>query len=332
MRNDKLIPGTILVIIGILFLMDNFGLIHFSWSNFFHLWPIILVIAGVNLVFSHNRSGVATAIKIIVLIVGLGFLIFSGLRRHQYDNNWDFGFNRHYDYNDSDTTDDNDDDEMDGDSIVKVEGNGHYQEAYKPEIKLARLNITGGGTSYTLKDATNNLFEADTKEYSDRYVLTSSVDSATQTLDFDMNNKHHHGIHFNFGGNKANKAYIKLNNNPEWEIRVQTGATKLDFDLTNFKIRKLKLEGGAASFHVKMGQPLAESRVEVSTGVSEVSLNVPQNAACRITTETGLSSKSITGFQNTGENEYETPGFDKAANKMYIKLSGGISDFKVKQY
>jgi hypothetical protein len=330
MRNDKLVPGTILVIIGALFLLDNFGVINFSWSNFFHLWPIILVIAGVNLVFSHNRSGTATAIKIIVLIAGMGFLIFGGLGHHRYANNWDYGFRHHWNYNDDDS--DNDDSSMSGDSIVKVEGNGHYQEAYKPAIQFARLNISGGGTSYTLKDVTNQLFEANTKEYSNRYVLQTNVDSTTETLDFDMNNKHHHGISFNFGDTKSNSAYIKLNTNPEWEINVEAGAAKLNFDLSNFKIRKVKLEGGAASFYVKLGQPLAETNVEVSTGVSEVTVSVPQNAAVHITTETGLSSKNFNGFQNKGDNEYETPGFAQATNKMYIKLSGGVSDFKVKQY
>jgi hypothetical protein len=329
MRNDRLIPGTVLVIIGVLFLLDNFRVIDFNWFSFIHLWPILLVIAGVNLVFANNRSGVATAIKIGVLIAGMAFLIFNGLGHHRDTdrNSWRYAF-RNFDYNDNN----DDEDSTDTNISTSGKGSGHYQEAYKPETKQAVLNISGGATSYVIKDITNNLFEANTREYGNHYELTSSIDSGIQTLDFDMNNEHHHGIMLNFGDTKSNQAYLKLNTNPEWEINVEAGAAKINFDLSSFKIQKLKLEGGAASFNVKMGQPLTETNVEVSTGISKVTLSIPQNAACHITTETGVSSKTFNGFQNVGDNEYETPNFDKAATKMYITLSGGISDFKVNRY
>lgn len=326
MRNDKLIPGTILVIIGALFLLDNFGVINFSWFAFIHLWPIILVIAGVNLVFAHNRSGLATAIKIVVLIAGMAFLIFSGLGRHRYnDHNWRYAF-RNFDYND------NDNDTTDTDDInTNSKNSGHYQENYKPTTKQAILNISGGATSYVIKDITNNLFEADTREYGNKYSFTTNSDSTTQTVNFDMNGERHHGIVFNFGSH-SNQAYLKLNTNPEWDINVEAGAAKINFDLSDFKIRKLKLEGGAASFIVKMGQPIGETNLDISTGISKVRVSIPQNAACHITADSEISSKTFNGFQSVGDGEYETPNFSQATNKMYIKLSGGISDFKVNQY
>ena len=52
MKNDKLIPGLILVLIGAAILLANYGYLHFHWYNIFRLWPIFLVIGGVNLVFA----------------------------------------------------------------------------------------------------------------------------------------------------------------------------------------------------------------------------------------------------------------------------------------
>lgn len=322
MRNDKLIPGTILVIIGILLLLGNFGLIHFTWFNLVHLWPIILVIAGINLVFSHSRSGWVTFLKIIALIVGVLLLVFGSFHHHFRDN-WDMGFHNRYNF------DDRDGNGAFRDSVVKIEGSGSYIEPYDPTIQTARLNISGGGTTYTLKDATNQLFDAETKEYGNRYVLKKSMDGTTPVLDFNMNNRH--GMPFDFD-KRSNNANIKLNPNPEWEINLEAGAAKVNFDLSSLKIKKLKLAGGAASFDIKMGQPLVNTNVDISTGASAVTINIPRNAACHIVTDTGLSSKTFNGFQNIGDNDYETPGFDKAANKMYIHISGGVSDFKVKQY
>lgn len=329
MRNDKLIPGTILVIIGVLFLLNNFGTIDFDWFAFIRLWPILLVIGGVNLVFANNRSGTATAVKIGVLIAGMALLIYNGLGHNNYDrNDWRYGF-RHFDYTDNNDSTDN--------IHIGDKGTNHFTETYKPVIQKAILNIKGGATNYTISDTTNNLFDADTKGRTGDYNLNTSIDSTIETIDFgqegsDNNNRHHRGFIFNFGGHNTNKAFVKLNTRPVWEINVEAGVANVNFDLTKYKVQKVNIQGGVASFKVKMGQPLAETNIDVETGVSKLTLDVPKNAACHITSDSGLSSKRLEGFASVGDNEYETPGFEKATNKMYIRLSGGLSKFRVNQY
>lgn len=207
-------------------------------------------------------------------------------------------------------------------------GNGTFNEPYKADIKTARLNISGGGTTYNLSDTTNQLFSASTRDGKNgRYNLSHSMDDSVYVLDFKM--KNHHG--FNWDSDK-NRADFRLNPNPQWEIDVETGATSLDFDLSKFKVKELKLHGGAASFKVKLGMPLTMTDVDISTGVSGVDISIPQNAACSIETDSGLSDNKFDGFNKTSDNNYETPGFDAAKNKMHIHISGGLSDFKVNRY
>jgi len=323
MRNDKLIPGLVLVFIGAAFLLNNFGYIHFHWYNIFHLWPIFLVIAGVNLVFAHNKSPWATILKIAVVVFGLGLLFFG-----DFGDRFNFWPGRHMYYsNDMNDNNDNDDSDSTDSSNVKSVGNGKFVEPYKADIKIARLNISGGGTSYTLNDTTNQLFSANTKDTFGRYDFSHSQDDSVYVLDFKM--RDHHG--FNFDSDK-NAAIMRLNPNPVWEIHVETGATKLDFDLSKFKIRELHLHGGAASFNVKLGAPLAMTDVDVQTGVSGVEISIPQNAACSVETDSGLSDNHFEGFNKTRDNNYETPGFATAKNKIHIHISGGLSDFKVRRY
>jgi hypothetical protein len=102
--------------------------------------------------------------------------------------------------------------------------------------------------------------------------------------------------------------------------------------LSKFKVRSLKLSGGAAAFDVKLGQPLAATNVNVSTGMSAVVISMPANAACRIESSTGLSSTNFEGFNKKVDGIYETPAFANSPNKFYIKMSGGMADFKVKRY
>ncbi len=81
------------------------------------------------------------------------------------------------------------------------------------------------------------------------------MDDSVYVLDFHM--KNHNG--FNFDSDK-NRVDFRLNSNPEWEINVETGASSLEFDLSKFKVKELKLHGGAASFHVKVGHAVSHDR------------------------------------------------------------------------
>jgi len=336
MKNDKLIPGLILVLIGAAFLLDNFGYINFHWSNIWHLWPIFLIIGGVNLVFANNRTPLATMLKIGVVILGFGLLLFGN-----FGNRWGFPFysyttHDHHNNNNNDSDDDDDDDDDDttgAKGIVKIEGSSNFVLPYTADAKFAQLHISGGGTKYDLSDTTGQLFKADTKEHFGKYEFSHFNTGSTYVLNFDMKNQK--GSHFDWDtdNDKSNAVTFRLNSAPVWDINVETGATALNFDLTPFKIRTLKLSGGAASFDVKLGQPIAENtNVEVSTGMADVNINIPQNAACKIITDSGLSSNSFDGFTKTDDDNYETPGFDAAKSKIIINISGGISSFKVHRY
>lgn len=317
MKNDKIIPGLVLVLIGAAFLLNNFGILHFHWYNIFHLWPIFLVIGGVNLVFAHNKSPWATILKISVVVIGFGFVFFGN-----YDRHFRFWPGRVYINDDSSNWDDSNDS-----GGVKTSGKGDFNEPYSPDAKVARLNISGGGTSYNLSDTTNQLFTAVTLDNQSRYTFSQSKDDSTYVLDFKMRNRNG----FNFGSQK-HEANFRLNAKPEWEINVQAGATSLNFDLSKFKVRELKLHGGAAEFNVKLGAPLAMTEVDVSTGLADVTINVPQNAACSIETNSGLSDSNIEGIAKTSDNHWETPGYDAAKTKIHIHIHGGLSDFKVRRY
>jgi hypothetical protein len=342
MKNDKLMPGLILVLIGAVILLDNFGYIDFHWTNLWHLWPMFLIIAGVNLVFANNRTPLATIAKIAVVVIGFGLLLFGNFgdrmgfpMYYSFHNNHDRDDNNN---NDKDDDDDDDDDDSTATTagktgIVKVESNNSFNAPYAADAKIGQLNISGAATEYLLSDTTNQLFKADTKEhFFGKYEFSHRNEGSTYILDFKMKDKK--GGHFDWGNDndKSNSAIFKLNPNPIWDIKVETGATSLDFDLTKFKIRTLTLSGGAASFKVKLGMPLSATNVVVSTGMASVDINIPQNAACRITTDSGLSSTDFDGFTKKDDGTYETTGYETAVNKLNININGGMSGFKVNRY
>jgi len=323
MKNDKLIPGLVLVLIGAAILLNNFGYLHFHLQNIFRLWPIFLVIAGVNLVFVNNRTGWATALKAGVLIIGFGIVCFGNFGDNyrwwpHHSHNYNFNYSDDDNKGDDDNNDNGDDDTTSSKS---------FNLPYIANTRAVELNISGGGTSYVLNDTTSNLFAANTRDDDNRYTLSSSSNDTSSVVNFKMNNRKH----FNFDSDHK-QVTLKLSPKPVWSIDIEAGATALDFNLEKFRVKSLEIKGGAASFDIKMGQPEVLTNIEVNTGASGVNIKIPQNAACSIESNSALAGNDFAGFTKTHDNIYETPGFSTAKNRFHIHINGGLSDFNVSRY
>ncbi|KPU27788.1 hypothetical protein TR13x_00005 [Caloranaerobacter sp. TR13] len=82
MKNKNFTAGFILIFLGIFWLLSNLGILTFSvWAVLFDLWPIILIILGLNLIFRKSKS-----IIIITWILFIIFAIFYGLYLENSDS------------------------------------------------------------------------------------------------------------------------------------------------------------------------------------------------------------------------------------------------------
>ncbi|HEY0896572.1 MAG TPA: DUF5668 domain-containing protein [Sphingobacteriaceae bacterium] len=313
MKSDKIVWGLILVFIGTILLLDNFNVINFYWGSVWRLWPVMLILFGAEMLFARSSKAGGPWIAGIITLVVLVFVGWYGSTHRPEHSRWSFDWHN----DDSDSSDSGD-----------VRRNT-FSEPYLSTISRAELNVSGGATSYELNDTTSNLFSADIEQRFGNYSLTKSSRDSMEVLTFQMNGKHRTRGRGNFS---TNKAVLRLNSNPVWNINMEMGAGETDFDLSRFKVASLKLEGGAASFEVKLGEPVGTTNVDVQTGVADVDLDVPSSVGCRIEVETGLSSKDFEGFEKQSDGVYVTSNYQSAAKKIHIKLQGGISDFTVRRY
>jgi len=315
--------------LGAIFLLHNFGYLHFHWENFAILWPLFIIIPGITLLLANNRSTWATVLRASVLIGGILLILFGDFSgsRYRWWPHWRYNYHSDNDNDNSDDNNDNDTTTNHG-KWVQVSGSNQFNQPYDATVKLARLNISGGGTTFRLTDTTNQLFSASTKSFRGKYQFNTHKEDSVFVMDFNMN----HAKFWNWGDDDKNTATISLNTHPEWEMNIEAGATDLNFDLSKYKMREVMLKGGAAQFVLKMGEPLQTSNITVSTGASDVTINVPQDASCSIESSSGLSSTDYPGFTKKDDGHYETANFDAAKTKYYIHISGGVSDFKVHKY
>lgn len=130
----------------------------------------------------------------------------------------------------------------------------------------------------------------------------------------------------------GNEVRIQLNSNPIWTINMEVGAGESDFDLSNYQVESVRIKGGVASYKIKLPEPVAIMDVRAETGVADVNIKVPKSAACRITVESGLSSRDFPGFQKKADGSYETDNYTSSAKKINVRLQGGLTNFEVSRY
>ena len=317
MKLDRIIWGVLLLFIGGVLLLDNFGVIEFYWRNVWSFWPVFLIILGINILFNKNNSQTGNIISLGILLVTLSFLFVKGQDRPEHDFWWDKD-NVHIDIAD----------EKDSGAYKTL----NYAEPFlaSDSNKKTILNISGGATSYELKGETDSLFFAEVKEHRDgmKYMLRKESTDSVNTLIFNMRGR---SKSFNFGSD-GDAVDFYLNVIPVWEMNMKMGAGKLDFDVSNYKVRTFNFDGGAADVDIKIGDLLPITDVNVKIGMADIKIEVPEGSGCRIKTRTGLSSKDFEGFTKLKDGIYESPNYQSSTKKIFINFDGGLSNFEVKRY
>ncbi len=319
MKFERIIYGVLLLFIGVVLLLNNFNVIDFYWRNIWSFWPIFLIIGGVNLLLNRNGSQTGSKLSLVILIVTLVFLFVKGQEKPQDKSTW-------LGWEDNRSADD--------DESEPKQNELTFSEPYilADSAKKMILNISGGGTSFNLKAATDSLFAASVAKRKGNFSLTRVDTDTTSTLTFNMKNKRkgkNNSWSLNTGGNEVD---MYLNSNPVWEMNLKMGAGEVDFDVSNYKVRVFNFDGGAADVSVKLGERLPIADLNVKTGVANVEIKVPKSSGCRIKTNTGLSAKDFKDFVKKDDGAYETPNYKDSKNKIFINLDGGLSNFEVDRY
>ncbi|WP_316805170.1 LiaF transmembrane domain-containing protein [Pedobacter nototheniae] len=322
MKLDRLIWGILLLFIGGVLLLENFGVIDFYWRNIWHFWPVFLIIAGVNILFNRNNSQMGHIISLAVLVVSLSFLFYKG--QQPPERSW-WGTKNNVDIN---IDDDDDSDSDNSDTVSSSQLKMSEPFVALDSVKKTILNISGGGISFNLNGETPELIHADIKKKHGDFSLIKQVTDTATLLTFKMKDKQNKW-NFGDGGNDVN---FKLNKAPTWDIIMKLGAGEADFDFADYKIRTFRFEGGAASMNIKMGALLPITDVIVKSGVADIKIKVPTNSGCRIKTKTGLSAKDFGGFDKISDGVYETSNYNSSSKKIFINLDGGLSNFEVQRY
>jgi len=95
--NNNIIIGAFFVILGILFLLNNFNLFNFDFGDIFRLWPIVLIYICVGMLPVDNKTKTylesAVIVLFFILLLSLPYISKSKHQRNHFE----------YEYNDDES-------------------------------------------------------------------------------------------------------------------------------------------------------------------------------------------------------------------------------------
>lgn len=327
MNANKIIGGLTLLLIGVILLANTLDILEWSvWSTIFKLWPLLLVSWGISIIFrGKNLSLLGPLIILLGIIIGvvasyMGIGLEGEMVREAKTLSREIAM------------------EVEKIPEVKVpleaevtpetestpqgEISPEVKEKEYSEIEKASIKLKFDLGTLNIGESTPLLYECIShyryKEFEpfEKYSITG------KEADILI---YHSPIKGNFR-NPKNKWQLKLNNQPIYDLNIETGAVNIDCNLSEFKVEKLYIEGGASN--IKLIVPNYNSEIFIDTGASNINIAIPNKVGAMVNIDSGIAVKDLDDFIKK-DSSYISHNYNDSEFKTEINIDCGVSHIDI---
>jgi hypothetical protein len=297
MSKGHLFRGAILIIVGALLLLANMGFINpLFWWHVVQLWPVILIALGIRLL--AKDSSVGNLLALIMIVSALGYA------------GWV-----------SQTTG-----PMELENFVR-------SEVMQDRVSQGKLIVNFGDGTIRFSGDTEYFTQGKLDYYTNEPQWKyNQMDSSAE---LEISSENHKGIRFGWlPFNNATRTWdISLNQKPEWDITLNSGACSADIDLSQNNVKDFTLNTGASDIKVKFGLQQDTSNVKIRAGASNIEIFIPKDTGIRLSMSGALSSNNFEeiGLVKSGD-VYTSAGYSEKSQRIEIDISAGVSNIKIIWY
>jgi len=303
-RRSGFLWPLLLIVVGGFFLASNLGYVApISVRTVLQLWPLLLVLAGIEILLARREPMIALAIEVVVVAVAIGLVVTQprGL-------------------------------------FVPV---GSAQPSSSTTVprqgatSLA-LRVEGSAGTYSVSGGASDLVEA-RSDHGDLSVRDSRRDGG-QTADIRVQPATIGDIHI-FGTTPPTNVDVRVARDVPTSLRVEGGAGDFIVDLSAIQIRDARVETGASHLELTLPKPSGDVPIRIQAGAASVIVIVPEDVEVRITTSGGLLSTSSENARlgagtvsalARNASVMETAGYASAKDRVTITIEAGASSITIR--
>ena len=253
-------------------------------------WPILLIGAGLNLIFGRSRPWVGAFLALVVI----SSVVMVQLFGVQFMT-----------------------------KPVQVQA---FSES-RTSIRLARITLDGSGSDFTLRPLpAADLHLLDGTFRSSRATLDKHVTTDDGIADVLLDSTGEGW--FSFGGGN-NVWDVALSPDLPLELILTLNAVNANVDLSSLNITTLNLAMNAGEGTITLPNA-AQSTITIDANAASLTLVVPPGTEARIIAETSASNVDADARFSKNGNIYTTAGWDKADVRLDINLDASAAGVTVK--
>jgi len=308
MKFGRLVWGLIILIAGALLLGVNFG----WWSpdiflRLASLWPVLIILIGLSIILGHDNP-ILIVLTLIIILLSVILVIGKG----------NFIDGRFFESGNVQTTSD-----IFNLPIIK-------------ELSKATFNVDVGAAELKIDktDQKDTLFNGN---YTLSSFLSPDKGMVVNYTDSEANIKISEDLKAGpFFRQSSSRRILNLGITDRFplDINIATGASKLDLDLSQLKVRDLSVDAGASSADIRFGTNESNVKASLDMGASSIRLRIPKDTGIKITLDGALISNNFDAMNlSRSENKnYSSSGFESAINKITLAVKAGASSITLERY
>jgi hypothetical protein len=294
-RRSSIILPSALILLGILLLLQNLGIVHWNvWVALARFWPLILIALGLELIL--GRGSISRSIVIIIVIA----IIFGLALRHPTARGA--------------ITRTKVEKPLSGATSAEIEINMGVGALYISSLPSSSDLISG-----TVDTAVGEWLREDFNITANKARLVLGTENRGFFTDFNF---------FGIGAQHARKWDLSLNESIPVSLDIQTGVGEARIDLERVLATDVQIRTGVGKTDLAL-PATGQSKVTLSGGIGETIIHIPRSVSARIRTKTGIGSVQVYGNYTRINNEYISPDFNTAENRVDLEVKGGIGSIRI---
>lgn len=294
-RTRGLVLPLLLIAIGVIVLLANLGVLSSeALQRLGDLWPLLLVILGLQLILNHTLprqqatiAGMAAAAVIVIGAVAFAVWAPPGqLGTHHADSSQSLS--------------------------------GQRAGTLEVSYSTASMDVRTGALGETM-------YQAHIDYPAGENPPTISFDQPSGTVGISQNGNF---SPFRLFGSNQRHLRVTLNDRIPWTIRLSGGASSVRLDLRELQLSRLEISGGVSDATVQLGLPKGTDGIQISGGVSNLTLRLPSKAQWSLSASGGVSNLKINGtaYSSGSEFQKQSNGYTGATDRFDLQISGGVSN------
>lgn len=295
-HRTPLIAPFLLIVLGVLFLLNNFGMLDRSvWSQLWRLWPLIPIAIGAEMLLARRNRMLSPLIMLGVLAAGVVFVLASG------------GFQGH---------------RMSMSKTIMVPSKGANSAHLNVQFTAGRLNISS-------MDQDGPDLVRGTLEYTEKQrepLLNIKREDNAASIFINENNPP------TYKGDSRLDWTLLLGRQTPFSLSLVADGVKANLNLSDLNISSLDLTLKANDTTIQFPSTPQSTKAIITVEAADLDLIIPSEVEARIeiaSSEAADIDVDEDRFATHGQ-AYQTKGYNQADNKVTIVLRVRASHVDIK--